>query len=334
MIESIQTLVRTVDAAVARAYLSVFRERSGLVSLLFHSLFRDESEIALNQVDPLERTTVDHFRQCIEYYLAAGYRFVAPDEVIAGLPPDGKYALLTFDDGYFNNRLALDVLERHDVPALFFVATNHVRDGKSFWWDVLYRELVAQGATSRDVYHEAMKLKSLRTDQIEAILRSRFGPESLRPVGDIDRPFRPDELRAFARHPLVHLGNHTADHAILTNYTPDQIREQILQAQESLWEMAGVRSKVIAYPNGAHTRTILRVCRELGLELGFTVRPAKNRLPLGSDPTGLLRLGRFAPLGLGNGPIDRQCRTYRSDVQLYAAVRAGYLRVRRGEPAR
>ncbi|MFO0910431.1 MAG: polysaccharide deacetylase family protein [Isosphaeraceae bacterium] len=334
MIESIQSLVRTVDAAVASAYLACFHERDALVTLLFHSLFRDEREIKLNLVNPLERTTVEHFRQCIEYYLNAGYQFIRPDDLIAGLPSGGKYALLTFDDGYVNNRLALEVLEHYRVPAIFFVATNFVRQQKCFWWDVLYRERVAQGATPRQVYGEARKLKTLRTEQIEKVIRDRFGRDSLVPIGEIDRPFRPSELREFARHPLVHLGNHTADHAILTNYPPDQIREQVLKAQDELAAMTGIRPSMIAYPNGAHTRTILETCAELGIQVGFTVRPEKNRLPISSGPVDRLRLGRFAPLGIGHGPIDRQCRTYRSDVQLYATMRAGYLKLRRGEPAR
>src|SRR5436190_22196899 len=113
MISSIQRLVRATDCVVARAYLSLFRERSALLSFLFHSLFRDEREIALNAVDPLERTTVAQFRQIIEYYLEHGYRFVSPNGVRDGLDPEKKYAILTFDDGYFNNTLALPVREEY-----------------------------------------------------------------------------------------------------------------------------------------------------------------------------------------------------------------------------
>src|SRR5205823_12754247 len=99
MISSIQKLVRATDGLIARAYLSVFRERSALLSFLFHSLFRDEGEIALNLVDPLQRTTVDQFRRFVAYYLDHGYRFVGPDEILEGLDPGGKYAAITFDDG-------------------------------------------------------------------------------------------------------------------------------------------------------------------------------------------------------------------------------------------
>ena len=70
-----ETLVRSVDTAVARLYLSCVRERDALIPFLFHSLFEDEAEIGRNLVDPLQRTTVEKFRRLIRYYQDHGYRF-------------------------------------------------------------------------------------------------------------------------------------------------------------------------------------------------------------------------------------------------------------------
>ncbi|MBV8382850.1 MAG: polysaccharide deacetylase family protein [Planctomycetaceae bacterium] len=328
MIASIQRLVRDTDCLFARAYLGLFRERGGLLAFLFHSLFRDEREIALNHVDPLQRTTVGQFREFVEYYLNHGYRFIGPGDPLDGLEPGGKYALITFDDGYYNNSLALPVLQGYRIPAVFFISTEHVREGKCFWWDVLYRERLARGATPAQISREGLGLKSRTTEWIEAELKARFGADAFRPRGDIDRPFTPAELRELARLPHVHLGNHTANHAILTNYPPDEIRSQILRAQEALTAMTGVCPKMIAYPNGARSEQIERICGELGLKVGFTVRPAKNALPIARHPPALLRLGRFALDG--EIPIEAQCRMYRSDLLLYGLLRDGYRRMAHG----
>src|SRR4051812_22398653 len=251
MLAAMQKFVRAADAAVARAYLSLRREQNALMPFLFHSLFRDKREMDLNVVEPLERTTVSHFRQFIEYYLEHGYRFVSPTDLLSGLAPDGKYAMITFDDGYFNNSLARPVLEEFKVPALFFISTNHVLQNKCYWWDVFYRERTTQGATRRQIYRETVALKGLRTEQIEAQLLARFGETALTPRCDVDRPFTPTELHDFAASPFVHLGNHTANHAILTNYTPDEVRQQVETAQTALQEMTGLVPTTIAYPNGA-----------------------------------------------------------------------------------
>lgn len=331
MTDAIQHVVRAADAAIAKAYLKLFRERNALISFLFHSLFRDEAEIAQNLVDPLQRTTVAQFRQFIEYYLENGYRFISPAEVLEGLSPDGKYALITFDDGYFNNALARPILEEYKVPAVFFISTNHVLQNKCFWWDALFRERTAQGASHQRIKAEAVAAKSMTTEQIEAELIARFGPDTLVPRGDIDRPFTPAELREFSRSPQVHLGNHTANHAILTNYSREQARRQVAECQDALVEMTGMRPSAIAYPNGANNPEVVQTCREIGLKLGFTIRPEKVALPVGANSDGILRLGRFCPHG--EGPMLRQCRTYRSDVLLYGMFRDGYLRLRRGQTA-
>jgi peptidoglycan/xylan/chitin deacetylase (PgdA/CDA1 family) len=329
MIASIQRLVRTADGLIARAYLGLFGEGGGLLVFLFHSLFRDQREIDLNHVDPLQHTTVDQFRAFVEYYLEHDYQFISCDDLVCGLKAGGKYALISFDDGYFNNALALPVLDDYRVPAVFFVSTDHVCRNKCFWWDVLYRERRAQGATPAQVYGEATRLKTLTTEAIERTLVAAFGAEAFRPRGDIDRPFTPGELHALARIPLVRLGNHTANHAILTNYAPDEVRSQIACAQEALTAMTGVRPCAIAYPNGSWSRQVERICGELGLTVGFTVRPAKNALPLDARAPAALRLGRFTPHH--EIPIEVQCRTYRSDVLLYGLLRDGYVRLARGQ---
>jgi peptidoglycan/xylan/chitin deacetylase (PgdA/CDA1 family) len=331
MIGALQNLVRSTDAALARAYLALFHERDALMCFLFHSLFRDEREIDLNLVDPLQRTTVRQFRQFVEYYLNHGYKFVSPQEVIGGLAPRGKYALITFDDGYFNNSLARPVLEEFEVPAVFFISSNHVRQNKCFWWDVLYRERRARGMSHGRIYREAVSMKSLRTEVIEERLTHEFGSAAFKPRGDLDRPFAPHELRDFASSPFVHIGSHTYNHAILTNYTTEEIREQLADAQSALLEMTGKAPVAIAYPNGAHDERVVNACRDAGLKLGFTVRPHKNRLPVGAGSSSLLKLGRFATHG--SGPIVSQCRTYRSDLALYGRFRAGYLRIRRRQVA-
>ena len=89
-------------------------------------------------IEPTLSITLQEFRDFIHFYQARGYQFVAPDDVVSGLPLYGKYVLITFDDGYFNNRRVLPVLQELQVPAVFSIATAYVESGKSFWWDVLY----------------------------------------------------------------------------------------------------------------------------------------------------------------------------------------------------
>lgn len=331
MIVAAQKIVRAMDSAVARVYLGLRPERKALLCFLFHSMFRDRAEIDLNVIDYLQRTTVAVFRQLIEYFLEHGYQFVSPADLLGGLDPAGRYALITFDDGYFNNTLALPILEQYKVPATIFVTSENVRLNRCFWWDVLHRERVAEGASFRQIYREGLAMKQLRTDQIDAQLTARFGADAFVPRGEIDRPFTPAELREVARHPYVHLGNHTADHAILTNYEPKEARRQVMAAQEYIRDTTGVTATAIAYPNGSYNQQVARICDEAGLKLGFTIRPGKVMLPLGTTTAGRMGLGRFAPSG--ESPMSAECRSFRSDVPIYGCVREGYLRMVRTQPS-
>src|SRR5262245_11444952 len=50
------------------------------------------------------------------------------------LPPNA--VAITFDDGYRNNHdVALPILLRHGLKAIFFIATGFVGERRVFWWD-------------------------------------------------------------------------------------------------------------------------------------------------------------------------------------------------------
>lgn len=328
MIQTLDHFVRTTDAVLSRARLSLLGESNALRCFIFHSIFRDPADAALELIDPLQKTTLQQFREFIEHFLAQGYYFVSPNDVLRGLPKGGRFAMVTFDDGYYNNSHVVPILEAYGVPATFFISINHVLQHKCFWWDVLYRERRAQKSPEAQIECEARSLKSLRNDQIETLLIAEFGSDALQPRGDIDRPFTPRELRQFAASPCVHLGNHTADHAILTNYDPPAMRKQIGRCQHLLQEITGEKPVAIAYPNGNHSDAVVAASQAEGLRLGFTIRPCRVNLPTTRADASPMRLGRFCLKS--EGSLQAQCMSARSDLPCYALMRDLYLRLARG----
>jgi peptidoglycan/xylan/chitin deacetylase (PgdA/CDA1 family) len=265
--------------------------------------------------------TLENINMIVKHFSEHGYEFLSPEDLLGGLPTKGKYCLLTFDDGYFNNQRILPILEENKAPALFFISSNHVLKGRSFWWDVIFRERTQKGTPLSEISQETESLKKYTHDYIESYVREQFGDQALVPVSDLDRPFTPSELRDFSQHDLVFIGNHTSDHALLTNYTPDQARYQIAKAQDEITEMIGVTPKVISYPNGNFTHLVSQIAREEGLEIGITVQPIKNRLPLDTSGIGGMQLGRFMP-GEDDQPIIDHCIRIRSDVRLIPRLKA------------
>lgn len=312
--KNISSIKYFVDHIISKIYLSIFHEKNYLIIFFFHGLFCNKEEFSLNAVDPHNVITIEQFRKFIEYYLEHNYTFISPYDILEGLNKNKKYVLITFDDGYYNNKNALPILKEYKVPAVFFISTNHVKHKKCFWWDVLFRQRIKQNISLKDIYYEKKLMKSKTNDEIEKFLINTFGEEVLKPISDLDRPFTISELKDFSKEKYVFLGNHTSDHAILTNYSLEGIKFQILNAQNEIYEFTGIKSVIISYPDGKYSDEVIRICKEIGLKLGTTVEYGKNKLPAKFNDNSSMSLKRLDfPAGKD---ILKSCNIFRSDVSI------------------
>jgi peptidoglycan/xylan/chitin deacetylase (PgdA/CDA1 family) len=297
------------------------RDRPGLLVFVFHCVFEDRAEADAGIVDPHERATREGLARMFAYFRDHGYRFVSASEIDSGLPAGGRYAHLTFDDGFANNLRLLDLLAREQVHATIFPSANHVRDGKTFWWNVVYRERRRRGQEA-SVAGECAELRQMTVAEVDRHLLSEFGPNALQAVGDVDRPLTVPELREMASSPWIEIGNHTLDHAVLPLYPPAEAEAQVAGAQDWLGEVLGARPFFIAYPNGNADGGLADMALRNGLRLGVTVIPTRNELPATASTR--MRLGRFRIV------FDRRehprMRAVRSSVQLAAVARGLVLR--------
>ena len=192
-----------------------------------------------------------------------------------------------------------------------------INDFRAFWWDVLYRRRRQNGLSLRAIRREREALKKLPNSAIEAHLQASFGRDYFCPESDLDRPMTERELRVFAANARVSIGNHTADHAILTVYDNKEVKSQIESCQSYLAKVTGTAPAIIAYPNGNHDRRIVEVARAAGLQLGVVTDPRRTSLPL-ADGT-RMTIGRFNLYGGRN--LANQCRSCQSGTQLLPALR-------------
>ena len=84
-------------------------------------------------------------RYCHPVPLIEGVRGLA-----TGSLPD-RAVTVTFDDGYADNaEVALPILQRHGVPATFFVATGYLNGGR-MWNDSIIEAIRRAPATELDL---------------------------------------------------------------------------------------------------------------------------------------------------------------------------------------
>lgn len=301
-------ILQKVDKIVSKVLLKFSAEKGLLITVLIHRLYGNLGNLNLSSFIRPKYTTFSDLRFFIEYFKNLGYTFVSPQDIINRLDPKENFVMITFDDGYYNNILSLPLLKKYEVPAVFFPSINHILQNKCFWWDVLYRERKKQGFSEKTIIREENFLKVKKTRQIERYLVKKFGKNSFKPKNDFDRPFTLDELKEFSKERLVNIGNHTLNHAILTNYSLNEIKDQIFLSQARLKEFTGTKPIIISYPNGNYSEDIICIAKEADLKLGITVNLKNNRLPLNFRKNDHFKISRFIVEKRDYFPVYRTSR--------------------------
>ena len=185
--------------------------------------------------------------------------------ILDGAPLPARPVLVTFDDGYRSvARLAAPILERHRVPAAFFVCSRSIAERRLLWYDAM-----ARLGTESDV--ERAKGLSFAEWQ-------RLDRETLTPVGDDDplAPMTVEELQSLAASSLFEIGAHTASHPILARAPVSDQRDQIRDCIRAVTAWTRTPTKAFAYPNGQpgvdYTADTVALLRDEGIEVAFTTR--------------------------------------------------------------
>jgi len=289
--KGVRGLAETLGFIFNPLLLSIKGENSQLLVFYFHGLYQSIVQRDLNQIDPQKNMTVNQFYDFVNYFLNRNYTFIRPEDLLAGLDTRKRYAMITFDDGYYNNMLALPILEKFNIPAVFFVTADNVRENKAFWWDVIYKNRTKQGVSGLQIQNEQEMLKSSKHDYISDYILKNFGEGASIPWSDVDRPLTETEVKILSEHPHAVVGNHTFHHALLPNYTKDEIEVEILSANKYIADLTGITPSSIAFPNGYYNKIVLDVVREAGFRVAFSAVPGKNKLPIESNE--LLCIKRF-----------------------------------------
>jgi peptidoglycan/xylan/chitin deacetylase (PgdA/CDA1 family) len=74
----------------------------------------------------------------------------------------------------------------------------------------------------------------------------------------------PDDTLQLASHPLFELGNHSWDHADFTALNVEQIRAEITQTDDLLFQLTGRRSRLFRLPFGTYTDETLQTISQMG----------------------------------------------------------------------
>lgn len=243
--------------------------RAGSLQVLaFHGVCPDH-------LKPLNARTMreSDFRSLLEA-LKVHFNILSMDEFLEGnLDATRLNVLLTFDDGYRNNQtIVLPHCEELEIPFTIFV-TN--RTQRYLWPDVFdilgNRQESMQELTDRFPELNGQSLRQMKT----AI--TRWKPEAVEELTDLlihragiiredERVFcellSDDELKQLSNHPLVNLGNHSANHYSFPQLGASEILEELQLAHERLSKFSNYKKELFAYPFGHYSTATIQALKK------------------------------------------------------------------------
>ncbi|MBT8080887.1 MAG: polysaccharide deacetylase family protein [Gammaproteobacteria bacterium] len=303
-----------------------FLNRKKVTILMLHGVAGDHADAGWAPLWP--RMTPERLDLVLSQ-LGRHYRFVSIDDAVdmlAGRTPALHNALvLTFDDGYRNNLTeALPVLEKHGVPATFYIATGFVETGESYWIDRLDYALQKAPDEARlvDAAGEAHDLRGLDREGLAAAYRrmrlavknsvaddeqmlaafdrisgqlEEAADASISDIIDTD-PYVSvaswQELREAAARGGVEIGSHTVNHCRLTGIDAHSVAQQLTDSMQHLEQRVGEGCRHFCYPNGNYDADVAGQVRAAGYASAVTTENGLNAV--GDD---LMTLRRFAMPG-------------------------------------
>lgn len=247
--------------------------------------------------------------------------------------------LITFDDGYLDNREhALPILRRYGIRGLFFVSSSYVGERRLFWWDrISYLIQNARVGVARLAYPTQLVLrvaedrvrvkrmllrivKTCRGLDLEAFLGELGSALGVDWSADLDRKLADGNVMTWDDVRALHaagmdIGSHTRTHRVLDTVTPGDLVDELVKSKADIESAIGAKVASLSYPVGRPIRRlplIERAVRDAGYDIGFSVESRANRLGSAFDPFNVTRL-----------PIDQEVSLDRLAALLAAPELSG-----------
>lgn len=272
--------------------------------LIYHQVVQEEE--FRKAFDPSQREFDRQMGLISKYFHPMGL-IEAINALRNGTLPERAIAV-TFDDGYANNyHTALPILQKHGIPATFFIASEFLNGG-IMWNDAVLETFMrshggldlqeanlgrfppAKGEERLKQAQEVLNLlKRLpfeeRTEKVAEITRSRALPDNLMMTDDHVRKLHDAGME---------IGGHTLSHPILTRVSLDEAYKQIIQNKQQLERIIGAPLRSFAYPNGRPDQDYNKKITELVSQAGYEIAVTTSA-GVSTRDTPVLELPRYTP---------------------------------------
>ena len=209
-----------------------------------------------------------------------------------------RFACLTFDDGYRDNRdHALPVMREFGAPFAVYVAGDFAGGHGRLWWVALERVVANSDVVVAPIAGEETRIDA-STPQAKAEAFAKLHDwlrgmptdhELATAMSDLCRRHQIDEtaiapglcmswdeLKSFAADPLVTIGAHTMSHCNLAHATAENAEREMAMSRSAIQTRLGLPADHLAYPYGDRLSAAARdfaIAAKVGFKTAVTTRP-------------------------------------------------------------
>ncbi len=310
--------------------LSAFLEKTRLLNMLdllsgntlviinYHRIYGDRLETKFDS-GVFGPSVTEFDRQMA--FLSKHANLLSEDEVVrlarSAEPLPKKSALITFDDGYKDNyELAVPVLQKYRVPAIFFIPTDSIENTNIGWWDIIAYFIKHTGKEAIPFNGTYLKLSTPeQREKVTRLLVTHMGTTKyeesinflteLSLLCEVDFPSRNtqaqelmnwDQIKEIANTKLLSIGSHTVSHRVLNTVSDEEELQELQDSRAFLQNKLGHEIKSIAYPVGGYRHFSDRTknnARKAGYSIGFSFNTGVNYHHI-TDAFNIKRIGPVA----------------------------------------
>jgi peptidoglycan/xylan/chitin deacetylase (PgdA/CDA1 family) len=319
----VKRLLFAVDPIIAEASSRLNNTEGGTLRAICLHAMKNSAQPSRG-VAPGVETDIGELRSFVEILLRRRYQFVTPSDLAQDLDPQGRYLMVTFDDGYFTTSLAVELFKEYGLRMTLFVAPYFMERQISYWSDALYRGFEARRTAPEARGKIERHLRSIPQTERERYLIETFGDDCVELVGDADRPLTARELRNLWSCGHVEVGNHSWTHADLSRASETEIEEELRLTQSYVESVIGIQPKAVAFPYGRYNERVVAVVKRMGFTSALSTENSRHSVASLRNRS-FVQIGRFGSWSrkrpFGRHILRMRCGELFSDRVLQASGR-------------
>ena len=256
-------------------YLGVFffinklLRRKGLIIFNYHNFNTFTNDYWKNG-SIFETNYQENFEKQIKF-IKKTIGFIKPEDIADQLQSDDLKALITFDDGYRDNfDIALPILKKINVSAVFFIPTNFIGGSNFLWHDKIKLWGIENGFYKKKIKKLLNRLISDKTNFNKYL-------DNIRLMNNYENSLMMDwnNIREIIKT-NCQVGAHTKSHIPLDYFTDKDEFGEINDSIDILRKKLFQNIELFSVPNGKYSINTQNILKKLHIQYCFSVIPGIN----------------------------------------------------------